>query len=79
MCYLVKNTKLTYKINLGYLSPGIPQEDNHYTVLELEEILEIIVFISLILPGHHRVFRVNLKTKNTYFPKIKQILKSELM
>lgn len=44
MCYLVKNSKLTYKVNLGYLSPGTPQEDNRYTVLELEEILEVIVF-----------------------------------
>lgn len=57
----------------------MPHEDNRYTILELEEILEIVVFISVILPGHHRVLKVNLKNKNSYFPKIKQILKSRLM
>lgn len=49
----------------------MPQEDNNYRVLELEEILEIVVFTSLILEGHQRVFKMNFKNKNTYFPKIK--------
>lgn len=47
----------------------MPQEDNRYTMLELEEILEIVVFVSVILPGHHRAFKVNLKNKNIIFQK----------
>lgn len=47
----------------------MPQEDNNYRVLELEEILEIVVFTSLILEGHQRVFKMKFKNKILVFQK----------